>query len=88
MSTPLTAAEALQREFLEIRARLLAVAASLDRIGRSSGQVEDDPRWQKIQKAIELLRNEDGDRAEQVQLLMSRPYDDHWPQNLGVPNKP
>ena len=50
MPIPLDAPEVLQREFLEIRARLLQVAASLDRLGRAEGSVADDPGWPRSTK--------------------------------------
>ena len=40
MSNPLSASDVLNREFLEVRARLLQVAAALDRLDRAAGSVE------------------------------------------------
>jgi len=76
MSLP--AAEVLNREFLEIRARLLQVAASLDRLDRAEGSVESDSRRSNIDRAIAILADGDADRAERLQLLFSRPYDPQW----------
>ena len=78
MPIPANAAEVLDRELLEIRARLLEVAAALDRVERASGSIEDDPRWAKIRQSLEVLANRGNDRAEQVQLLFSLPYDRQW----------
>lgn len=72
------AEEVLDREFLPTRARLLQVAAALDRIGRAEGDVADDPRLEKIVRAIEILGRTDNSRAEQIQLLFSLPYDETW----------
>ncbi len=44
MPTPLDAPELLEREFLEIRARLLHIASSFDRMDRAEGSVAADPR--------------------------------------------
>lgn len=74
----LTAAQILDREFFEIRAKILEVAASLDRLQRSEGEVADDPRLARILAGIRLLLQEGDDRAEQLQLLFSRSYDEHW----------
>jgi hypothetical protein len=82
--TPLDAAELLNREFLEIRARLLQVAASLDRISRAQGTVASDPRLEKIGRALAVLQSSDPDRAEQIQLIFSRPYLENWPQDFGL----
>lgn len=85
MSIPLTAHEALDRDFLEIRARLLQIAASLDRLGRAEGSVENDPRLQEIQQALAILARPEGDRAEQIQLAFSRPYEADWKTTLKMP---
>lgn len=84
MPIPLEAAEVLNREFLEIRARLLHLAASLDRLDRADGSVGDDPRLAKIREGLEILAGDDSDRAERIQLLFSRPYDANWVKSLGV----
>jgi hypothetical protein len=78
MPIPLDAPEVLDREFLEIRARLLHIAASLDRLDRAEGTVADDPRLDKIRQAVAILAGDDAARAERIQLLFSRPYDPRW----------
>jgi hypothetical protein len=82
MPSPLDSPELLDREFLEIRARLLHVAASLDRIDRAEGTVAGDARIELIRQALAILSAPDVDRAEKIQLLFSRPYDAHWKSNL------
>jgi hypothetical protein len=78
MPIPLDAPEVLNREFLEIRARLLQVAASLDRLDRADGSAQSDERLQKIQHALAILQGSGADRAEQIQLVFSRPYESDW----------
>jgi hypothetical protein len=78
MSTPLDAAAVLNREFLEMRARLLHLAASLDRLDRAEGSATDDGRLEKIRQALEILGDDEPDRAEKIQLLFSRPYESDW----------
>jgi len=68
----------LDREFLEIRARLLQVAASLDRLGRAEGDVAGDKRLEQLAAALKILADSADDRAERIQLVFSRPYDAHW----------
>jgi hypothetical protein len=87
MPIPLDAPEVLQREFLEIRARLLQVAASLDRLGRAEGSVADDPRLAKIHEALAILADGQPDRAERIQLLFSRAYDSQWQATFKLPAK-
>lgn len=80
----LTALETLNREFLEIRCRILDLAAMLDRLERTDGNVADDPRLKRVHEALDVLKKVQEDRAEQVQLTFSRPYDDGWQQTLKV----
>jgi hypothetical protein len=68
----------LQREYLGVRARLLEVAATMDRIQRGEGQVADSTKLQLINQAIAILGRDQADRAEQIQLLFSRPYRENW----------
>ncbi len=82
-----TATDVLNREFLEVRARLLQVAAALDRLDRAAGSVADDPRRQNIDRALDVLRGSAGGRAEQIQLLFSRGYSPQWRKNFEIPAK-
>ena len=81
---PLTAPEVLQREFLDIRCRILDLAAMFDRLDRASGNVRDDARIARLQEALDMLAQRRADRAEQVQLVFSRVYDEAWQKNLNV----
>ncbi len=80
MTTLPTAADVLDREFLEVRAKILQVAAALDRIDRASGDVQTDPRRQQIQRGLETLLASGDGRAEAIQLGFSRPYEQDWQQ--------
>ena len=84
MSSAPTAAAVLDREFLEIRAKVLELAACFDRLDRAVGGVSQDPRWLQLQAGLDLVRQARPDRAEQVLLLFSLPYDDQWRQRMGV----
>jgi hypothetical protein len=78
--TPLPAARALDQYFLEARARLLDLAAILDRIGRGAdrGTAENDSRTSKLEKALEVLASEAPNKAELIQQLFSLEYDPNW----------
>jgi hypothetical protein len=78
--TPLPATEALDRYFLEARSKLLDLAAILDRIGRGQGSpgIEKDPRLEKIRRAIEVLHDPSGGRAERIQQIFSLDYEPSW----------
>ena len=78
MATVLNAAEVLDREFLLARAKILELAAAFDRLDRSEGSVEGDPRMSLISEALQVIAGEQPERAEQVQLIFSRQYEDDW----------
>lgn len=79
MSSPQTARQILDRHYLEIRSKILDLAASLDRIERpADGSVADDPRVAKIRAGLELLLTPGTDRAERVQMLFSDAYIADW----------
>lgn len=84
MSIPMTASQVLDREFLEIRAKVLELAASFDRLHRAEGVVAGDPRLSLIHEAIDVLQSDADDRAEQVQLIFSLQYDDEWQKKFDI----
>jgi hypothetical protein len=78
---PLPASKALENYFFECRAKLLDIAAILDRInrGQKSGEVPvNDPRIDKIRNALEVLHDQSGGRAERIQQIFSLDYDASW----------
>lgn len=79
-----TASEIFDQELLPIRAKLLEVAAALDRIDRADGSIASDPRRTQVQAAIQILLRPEDDRVEQIQLIFSRPYEAQWREKLGV----
>jgi hypothetical protein len=84
MSTEMSSPEILDREYLPIRAKILEIAASLDRMQRSDDYDADDPRLLQLHSAIDSLKTTDPDRAEQIQLLFSRPYGQQWRDELDL----
>ena len=74
----------LEQEFLPLRARILEIAAGLDRLDRMSGDSLNDERRERLERAIRLLLEESPTRAEQVQLLFSREYDETWREKFGL----
>lgn len=65
----------VDRYFLEHRAKLLDVAAFLDRIDRSAApeDTDEDFRVEALQHAIALLIDEKGERARRILELFSDP---------------
>jgi hypothetical protein len=84
MTLTTSAPEVLDHDFLPVRAKLLEIAAALDRIDRAGGLHELDPRMERIRQALQVLLRPDDDRAEQIQLLFSRPYEDDWQERWGM----
>jgi hypothetical protein len=79
-ATPLPSSQALDAYFLEARAKLLDLAAFLDRVGRGAeaANIAGDPRLQKIRQALEVLHDESGGRAERIQQVFLLNYDAGW----------
>ena len=84
MPAAMPALDVLEREFLESRAKLLQLAAFFDRLDRGEGGVADDPRLKKLHEALEILQQSQPNRAEELQLLFSRQYDDDWQKEFDI----
>jgi hypothetical protein len=80
MSSSLPAATVLDRVYLEVRCKLLDIAACLDRVDRAegAGSVGTDPRLAQIAKGIGILAENADDRAERIQMLFSDDYIANW----------
>ena len=83
MPIPVAATEVLDREFLQLRARLIAIGAALDRMDRAEGSVAGDPRINQVGRALQILATETSGRAEKLQSLFSLPYQDDWRKDYG-----
>jgi len=79
MSLP-PAAAVLDRVYLEVRAKLLEIAACLDRLDRAEGSelLSDHPRLRELRSGIATLDDGASHRAERIQMLFSDPYDADW----------
>ena len=75
---PMPREKVVDRYFMEHRAKLLDVAAFLDRIDRSEApsDADDDFRVEALQRAIALLIDEKGERAKRVLELFSDPSEE------------
>ena len=71
--------------FLEVRAKLLEVAATFDRIDRGA-DLDDAAQQQRelLRQAVEILLSKETDRAAQLQHLFSRTYEADWRQQMGI----
>jgi len=79
---PLTREQVIDRYFLEHRAKLIDIAALLDRIDRAAPAAPGpsaatvDYRIDALQRALDVLRDGDGERARRVLELFSDPTAD------------
>ncbi len=82
MTIPMTREQVVNRYFLEMRCKVLEVAASLDRVDRAepASNGAADPRLERLQQAIRVLLENGPGRAENVQMIFSRAYDPNWAQ--------
>lgn len=79
-----SAQKVLTEEFFLSRSKILDLAATLDRLNRAEGSVDELQQRQLLQQGIEILLDNEPDKAKRVQLLMSRPYDPDWRKNYGL----
>lgn len=68
---PMNRQQLLDLYFLEARARLIDLAAFLDRLDRAKG--EDDFRLKALKAALDQLHSNSAGRVEQVLLALSDP---------------
>lgn len=87
LPAPLSADVLLDRLYLEIRAKLLELAAALDRIERaeSADAIRQDVRLKQIDAGLDILTSSGFDRAERIQMLFSDPYVPNWNQKAQKP---
>lgn len=83
-----TADHVLQESVLDVRAKLLEIAATLDRIDRVAIATplseNNKPSRSRIDDALQILLSQGPDRAERLQRLFSRQYQANWRQEMQV----
>jgi hypothetical protein len=72
---PLSRPQVVDMYFMEHRARLLDVAAFLDRVDRA-GAGDDDFRMQAFRRAVAVLQDGRPERARRILELLSDPSDE------------
>jgi hypothetical protein len=77
---PRSTTDVLNRDFLEVRCKILEVAAALDRLDRAGrhGVEHPDSRVALLRQALEALLDPEPCRAETVQRIFSLDYDPNW----------
>ncbi len=84
MSSAANSQQLIAREYLPLRAKILEIGAALDRLERVGGDVSQHDGWRQLQQALEILQRCPADRAEQLLMHFSRPYQDRWRAEWGL----
>ncbi len=82
------AADVMNRDFLELRGKILEVAATLDRLDRApshhaQGDVPDR-RLAQLRQALEALLEPGPGRAETIQHIFSLEYHPEWRERFEI----
>lgn len=66
----------IELHYLEHRARLLDIAAFLDRLDRAPGNAQDDFRVEALKRAMSILNDGQPDRARRILEMLSDPTEE------------
>ncbi len=82
---PMSRCDLVERYFMEHRAKLVDIAAFLDRVDRAAEPDEpEDFRLTAFRRAIAILQDESPQRARRVLEFLSDPTDDPIPSAAGL----
>ncbi len=81
--------DVLEQEFLQVRAKLLEVAAFFDRLDDAEPHTEagsgmNVQQLERLRTGCELLTDAQSDKAARLQLLFSRQYEPNWRETFEV----
>lgn len=82
-----SAQQIVAEDFMIARARIVELAATLDRIERATGDVDDSKNMQLLMQGMHILCDHEVEKAKRVQLLMSRQYDPQWQTQMSIERK-
>jgi len=81
------AEQVVEQEFLQVRAKILEIAAFFDRLDPEDAKnvsSTNADRLALLRAGCELLLDSENDKAARLQLLFSRKYDEQWRTAMGV----
>ena len=81
---PRTAREVLDQEYLQIRAKILELAAFFDRLSEAEASDVNQEKLKLLQAGCRILDDAEMDKAARVQMLFSRTYDGQWREKFSV----
>lgn len=80
-----TKQQVIDQEFLQIRAKILEIAAFFDRLDIAEKELgEHEQKLQLLQQGCQLLTDKQADKAARTQLLFSRQYESQWRTTMNV----
>ena len=79
-----TAREVLEQEYLQVRAKILEVAAFFDRLSEAEASEANQAQLELLEKGCEILNDNEVDKAARLQLLFSREYDAQWREKYSI----
>lgn len=79
-----TAREVLDQEYLQVRAKILEVAAFFDRLSEAEASDANQSQLELLEQGCAILNDNEVDKAARVQLLFSREYDAQWREKFSV----
>jgi hypothetical protein len=82
-----SAQQIVAEDFMIARARIVELAAILDRIERAAGDVNDSKNMLLLVQGLHILCDDEVEKAKRVQLLMSRQYDPQWQTQMSIEKK-
>ena len=82
-----SAQQIVAEDFMIARARIVELAAVLDRIDRAAGDVNDSKNMLLLVQGLHILCDVEAEKAKRVQLLMSRQYDPQWQTQMSIEKK-
>ena len=82
-----SAEQIVSDEFMIARAKILELAATLDRIERATGDVDGSRSMQLLVQGMNILCDDEVEKVKRVQLLMSRQYEPQWQSHMAMEKK-
>ncbi len=81
---PRSAREVLEQEYLQIRAKILEIAAFMDRLTESEASGIQHEQLRLLDDGCKILVDAEEDKAARVQMLFSREYEPNWREKFSI----
>lgn len=81
---PRTSREVLEQEYLQVRAKILEVAAFFDRLAEAEVSNVNQDQLDLLEQGCRVLTDGDAGKAARVQLAFSRTYEADWREKYSI----